>query len=136
MTFYHADGSLSRIYGNNGSATAPSKSMSDAEFNGFNETALLIYAGCSTGVTSSSFGNLVDITNQKGVLCVVGWTVSTYPTPGNFWMEKFFEECANRYTIEEAMSLADDWVYDEHPSYYDIQRSRHVAGFPEGIIIG
>ena len=86
-----------------------SKSVIVAEYRGYTPTddhyflssmsteledlLLVVWASCYTARTSPRFGNLVDITHQKGADNVIGFSDSVYWTHLMYWSDRFWYRC-------------------------------------------
>ncbi len=73
------------------------------------ELDLVIYSTCYSGVTST-YGNLVNITLDKGAYACIGWTTTVPNNAINDWYDKLFDELATGKTVAEAITKADNYV--------------------------
>lgn len=89
-----------------------------------NKTLLAIYAGCNSGLTSSSYGNLLTKSVEKGADCAIGWSTEVRALMLETWMDEFTLYLKNGYTVRYSMSKADVKVNEEHS--YDGYTSNHV----------
>jgi len=58
-----------------------------------NDILLALYVGCHTGKESDYFGNLVDMSSQKGVDNVIGFIHFIYFPPAGYWSDRFWYRC-------------------------------------------
>lgn len=70
---------------------------------------LALWYGCNLGSTDQYWGNVVDISRNKGVKCAVGWTVTTVIGETTEWNRLFFEK-AREDTVVEGFRHADFWI--------------------------
>ena len=80
-------------------------------------TELVIWTGCYTGATSSSYGNLVDETLEKGAKCAIGWTVVIYDRPSTEWIEFFIASCEQGETIKTAIEDACFFINSRYKNH-------------------
>lgn len=106
------------------------RSISDLSANALSNTKLVLYAGCSTGVTSSSYGNLVTKTRAKGAKCVVGWNNEITCGPTVDWIRLLFEKASDEHAVLwECFNHADYWVEDIWGTKYKNElNNRNEAG--------
>ena len=84
--------------------------MSDAAF----ENLEFVYLGaCEAGAGGSGVNNLVNAFYSKGVETVLGFKeqVNTYET--NLWTQAFMTALSEGMTINDAMEVADQAVYED-----------------------
>lgn len=96
------------LVGTNGDGFA-SKAISDMLYNDLWGMKIAIYYGCSTGDTTSIYGDIAQETVNKGALAAVAWKVTTYINEVNEWNRLFFEK-AQSDTIVESYRHADYWL--------------------------
>jgi len=68
---------------------------------------LVVWASCRTAKTSYHFGNLVDMTYQKGADNVIGFAYNVSDTHVKYWSDRFWYRClygqgGNPQTIRDA----------------------------------
>ena len=89
---------------------------------------LAMFYSCQSGVTSSTYGNLVDVTYNKGAKCVIGFNNNINIQMAGEWNRLFFEK-AKEDTIAESMKHADFWiVFYESATTGHTLASRNVKG--------
>lgn len=135
-TFYHADGSYSNLYGMSNNLGTGDASMSALEYGALTGVSLVIYTGCRSGVTSEVYGNLIQMTREKGAWCAIGWRESINTVATNAWLVKFFEYCSHGCTIETAMANADEYIREAHSTHYNNLAQRFVAGSARSVTLG
>lgn len=86
-----------------------SRAISDMFYNDLLGMKIAIYYGCSTGVTTSVYGDIAQQTVNKGAMASVAWKVTTYTNEVNEWNRLFFEKAQND-TIVESYRHADYWL--------------------------
>ena len=74
---------------------------------------LAVYACCKTGL-SEPYGNLVDITLQKGAYICIGWKQEIRNDIINDWLDKLFDELATGKTVAAAINLANNLVLSQY----------------------
>lgn len=118
------------VIGANIVSNGNNRSISALSANALSHTRLVLYAGCGTGLTSSSYGNLVTATYGKGAQCVVGWNCAIYSGPTVDWIRLLFEKASNEHEVLwECFNHADYWVEDIWGSTYsDMLNNRKEAG--------
>ena len=99
---------LNGIAAQNGNGTTI-KNISSLSSNSLSQLKMAIYYGCSTGVSTSTYGNLPSKTVAKGAQAAVAWKVTTYVSEVNEWNRLFFEK-AKGDTIVEGYRHADYWL--------------------------
>lgn len=104
----YMDISGSSIVGTNGNG-ATLKAVSTLISLSLNRLRIAIFYGCSTGVTTSSYGDLPGQVVAKGAQAAVAWTVSTYVSSVNIWNRLFFEKTQTD-SIVEGFRHADYWL--------------------------
>lgn len=105
-----SDTSISRIYANT-SVSGNNRSISNLPANSLSNTRLVLYAGCSTGVTAADGSNLVTGTRSKGAQCVVGWNETIYYDSTSDWIRLLFEKADQEQDVLwECFNHADYWV--------------------------
>ena len=106
------------------------RSISDLSANALSNTKLVLYAGCETGLTSSSYGNLVTRTHAKGAQCVVGWNGTIHCGPTVDWIRLLFEKASDEQEVLwECFNHADYWVQDIWgTTYKNALNNRNEAG--------
>lgn len=97
---------LSGTNGNNYTIKAIS---SLSQWNSLSKVKMAIYYGCSTGVNTSSYGDIVQATVGKAAQAAVAWKVTTYVSEVNEWNKLFFEK-AKTDNIVESYRHADYWL--------------------------
>lgn len=70
---------------------------------------LALYYGCSAGQVSQQYGDICQITVQKGAQCSVAWRITTYTAEVNEWNKAFFDKCKTD-NIVEGFRHADYWT--------------------------
>jgi len=85
------------------------KSVSSLGSNAAKNLRIAIYYGCSTGNTTSTYGNICQQTVNKGAQAAVAWRVTTYVSEVNEWNKQFFEK-AKTANIVESYRHADYWT--------------------------
>ena len=113
ISFYTAPTTKTSIFATKNSAmTSSDRAISEYTNSALSNVPLAIYTGCSSGVTSSTLGNMVDETLEKGCFCCIAWTEDIYTKDGNAWVKKFLEHCKNGQNLGNARQLTNDWVND------------------------
>ncbi len=74
-----------------------------------NNLKIALWYGCNVGSTGGSWGNIVDVTKNKGAKLAVGWTVTTIIGEMTEWNRLFFEK-AKSDTVVEGFRHADYWI--------------------------
>ena len=78
---------------------------------------LVIWMGCDTADTSTTYGNLVDETLNKGAAAAIGWYNETYSEPiANDWLRGFFDAAGDGEKLTDCLDAADLSIKAE---YYD-----------------
>ena len=67
--------------------------LSSLSYNALSPKRLVIYAGCYTGATSDSYGNLVEMTLSKGAHACFGSYNSVITADMSNWLSEFFYLC-------------------------------------------
>ncbi|MGN1324629.1 MAG: hypothetical protein ACI4VR_05460 [Bacilli bacterium] len=95
------------ICGTNGDGTTW-KSLDSMTVNFGKPLYIAIYYGCSTGVTTSAYGNIMTATTNKKAKSAVAWNVNTYVNDVNIWNMYFFDK-ARTYNATglNALTYAD-----------------------------
>lgn len=98
---------------------------------------LVIFGSCKGGVTSSIYGNLVDMTLSKGAYCCFGWKQNTMDLEGSAWFNKFFYYCSLGNNVNKAAELADAYINTTYSYYYSIVRDRYTGNSPlDRLVLG
>ncbi len=111
----------SRLFANQiGSTTNSADKSLYSDAGDASELDLVIYGTCFSGC-DSNFGNLVDVTLEKGAYACFGWENTIYTTPMAIWFDKLFEELATGKTVAEAISCAHDHIteYENGEDFID-----------------
>jgi|GEM_PF-1744070 hypothetical protein len=74
-----------------------------------NNLKIALWYGCNIGTTGGSWGNIVDVTREKGAKLAVGWTTTTVIGEMTEWNRLFFEK-AKSDTVVESFRHADYWI--------------------------
>ncbi len=82
-------------------STLPSSSLKNLK--------LAFWYSCESGLTESEWGNLIDVTVDKGAKCTVGWNDSIKEEEDVIWNKLFFEKVQTE-TIVEGFRHADYWL--------------------------
>ena len=88
-----------------------------------NDILLAVYEGCYTGKTSSYFGNLVDVSSQKGIDNSIGFGQKIYSPHAEYWSERFWYRClygqnGNHQTIKNAANGAVQDIMIKYGDHY------------------
>lgn len=123
------DGNVSRIFGNC-SVSGSNRSLSNLSSNSLSNVRLVMYVSCYSGLTSSTEGNLVTMTRNKGAQCVVGWNDTLYTGSSSEWVRLFFEKADEEHdVIWECFNHADYWVRDMYGAIRaDVLNDRNEKG--------
>ena len=84
-----------------------------ADLSSMSNINLAIYCGCNTAQYSSTYGDLVEETLEKGAKCAIAWYDEVYDTNSNRWFELFFTYCGQGKTIAQALELTDEAMEEE-----------------------
>ncbi|MBQ8892941.1 MAG: hypothetical protein IJ043_00850 [Clostridia bacterium] len=68
---------------------------------------LLVFGGDYTGLTDSTYGNLIDMAIVQGAKCCIGWTTDVNPGDVTIWLESFVNNLVSGITAEEALESAN-----------------------------
>lgn len=90
--------------------------VSDYSSGALSQAKVVLYMGCYSGVTSQYYGNLVDITLQKGAAVCIGWNDLIGSIDLEAWTRKFMEYCADGECISNAIDKTE--YYIAHSEYY------------------
>lgn len=122
---FSGHGSPGNIHCYNGSKNtyiSASGSSSDTYYlenlgaNALGKMLVTIYGGCETAVSSSSEGNLLDATYEKGASFVVGWKTTVDVSQHNCWLKAFTNSLSSGNNVSKAILDADDAVEQEFGS--------------------
>ena len=83
------------------------RALSSYPNNALSRVDLLIFLGCKSGVTSDTFGNLVDTALEKGAYCCIGWKQDIYKADAHQWINLFFDYCDEGNTVYTALNNAN-----------------------------
>ena len=91
---------------------------------------LAVYPSCYSARTSPRFGNLVDMTHQKGADNVIGFSDTVYWIPLGYWSDRFWYRClygqgGSPLTIRDAAVWAK---YDVLAMYGSFGGTNYVFG--------
>lgn len=100
-------GGNSVLCGTNGGGCT--KTISSLSNSALSKMKIAIYYGCKTGVTNTAYGDIVQLTVNKGAKTAVAWTVNTVIPEVNEWNRLFFEKAQND-TVVESYRHADYWL--------------------------
>lgn len=100
-----------------------------------NDILIAIYAACYSGRTSNYFGNLVDMSYQKGADNVIGFSSLIYYPPAGTWSDRFWYRClygqmGNPQSFKNAASGAIGDAVMEHGGLYGLQYAYSKFSFP------
>ena len=84
-------GDSTGIVGTNGNEST-FKSISSLSVGIGKPLYLAIYYGCSTGVATSSYGDIVSYTTSRIAKSAIAWTDTTYTNHVNTWNKYFFDK--------------------------------------------
>ncbi len=121
---YDSNGNQSSLYANNSSSTVALSNYTSSQLS---QVKLIMFVACSTGITNSTYGNLVDVARNKGAFAAVGWKETIYTTSTNEWVGKFFQYSSNGINAENAMNRADLYIEQNRPGYADCLANRYVG---------
>jgi hypothetical protein len=79
--------------------------------NEIRDVLLAVYDACYTGTTSSTHGNLVDMSITKGVDNVIGFTGSIGASKSNYWSDRFWYRLSTGESIGNAANNAKNDAY-------------------------
>lgn len=123
-----------RLFANNNSSmTSVDRALEN--IGSLSDVGLLIFGGCSTGNTSSYYGNLVDMAISKGAYCSIGWKVNIINGYADEWTKNFFYYCSLNRSVESAASSADSEIFQLNPSAYSEIQQRYVGNSRPGAIV-
>ncbi len=74
--------------------------------------ALIIFAGCNSGLSHATKGNLVDMAISKGAQCAIGWENSIWYPYSNDWLIRFVYYSGLDKNITNASTAADDYCIE------------------------
>ena len=94
------------------------------------EVDLVIYSGCNTGATSSTYGNLVSATMAAGAYCCIGWKETIITGCSNNWLPEFFRVAATGVPLDAAMLAADEVIRVKYPGFLSNVKNRYYCGSP------
>ena len=138
--FNKADGTNTYLYGSKTIASGEvNRALSNYSSGQLSEVDLIMFVGCNMGVTSSTYGNMVDIALSKGAYCSVGWLNTTYDDVMNCWVGAFFDKCREGVTVADAMTFADSVIYNHttYSAYYSSAINRYYGNSPYArLVIG
>lgn len=106
-------------------------SISSLSNDAFDNLTLVYYGACETGAGGPNSSNLVNTTYEKGADVVIGFSGEVLVDEANYWTEIFMKNIADGFSVQEAMSHADDAMRD-HPIFgnriaYTVSL-RHIRG--------
>lgn len=81
-------------------------------FESLNGLDLMVFCGCKTGVTGSTYGNLVDTALNVGVFCCIGWKEDNRTTDATMWLDQFFYSLNCGLNVKEAVNITNAWAKD------------------------
>ena len=99
------EGNESGISGTNGGGAW--KAISSMSTVSSRPLYIAIYYGCNTGVTTSSYGNIMAQTTSKMAKSAVAWKMSTYVVDVNLWNKYFFFKARSLTSGSAALTYAD-----------------------------
>ena len=107
-----------RSHGSKTDVTLNSEDLTISDINSLETNALencdlVLYGVCSAGEGREGANNLVNKTQEKGAVTVIGFDRMVLCFEVNMWATAFFEALENGETIEEACISADNVVSDE-----------------------
>lgn len=103
---------MSYIYANN-SVSGDNRSVSNLSSGSLSGVRLVLYVACESGLTSTSWGNLVTTTSAKGAQCVVGWNKKIKCNQSCDWVRLLFEKADQEHDVLwECFNHADYWTKD------------------------
>lgn len=102
-----------------GAASDPNKTLSTLNTTDVSNLKLLIFMGCSTGVSNTTYGNLVDVAYSKGVDYTIGWNQIIHTSDASKWIGKFYERCLKGDTIYNARRAANEYSINGKTVYID-----------------
>lgn len=96
---------------------------------------LAVYVGCYSGGSSSKWGNLVEMTHQKGVDNVIGFSKNIYFPYCAYWSDRFWYRClygqaGGHQTIKNAGDGAVADVMMRYHSFYGLQYKYGIYQVP------
>ena len=84
--------------------------MNNLGENALKNCRLVFYGACYTGQGREISNNLVNSTQAKGAITVIGFEKRVYCDELTIWANAFFDALENGSTMEEACRYADDFV--------------------------
>ena len=97
--------------------------------NALSECKLVLYGACYTGkYRETRSDNLVNQTQAKGVVTVIGFDDTVGCNEMNAWATKFFEFLANGDTVEQACDNADEWIEESRKYALTTVDHSYIAG--------
>lgn len=101
-----AEGVEDSIVGTNGNGSTL-KAVSSMTANSTKKMGMAIYFGCSTGVTTSSYGDLAQQTVNKFSKSAIAWSVTTYVSEVNDWISYLTSHVKNTTLATGASALQE-----------------------------
>lgn len=109
----------------NADMAANDRALSNYANGALDDVKLIIFAGCETGVTDSSYGNLVDMAVDKGAFCCIGFKNKIPVGDTHEWVARFYEFCAQGRNLGNAMTETNKWA--EKNGLSDIIRKQYYG---------
>ena len=116
---------MTKIYANY--STGSQISISNYEYSELGAVDLIMFTACCTGLTNSTYGNLVDKALSKGAFCAIGWKETINTAGANPWVEQFFKRASERGTALGALQAADNWLELNGANYAPALRNRYIG---------
>ena len=120
MQFDNSYTNITYLYANQISGmSASNRALSN--IGDLSNVALIIFAGCYSGLTGQTTGNLVNMAISKGAQCAIGWENSIYYPKASKWLIQFVYNCGLDKNITNASTAADNYMrenYDLDEEYY------------------
>ena len=93
-----------RLYSHNCNMPTSSDCIKDDDY--FKNSDLVLFIGCETAYGGENANNLPSVVVQKGAKVAIGFTESIDCPSANKWVEAFYENLLNGYTVKESAENA------------------------------
>ncbi len=135
ILFYDANDTVSYLYANNTALLPQHRSLSTLYDGELTNVSLVMYSSCHSG-DEQYYGNLVEMTANKGAWCAVGWRQTIPMTPSHRWTQWFFGACSTGLNVYDAMENADETLYDTYYDHYAALNDREITESCHSVILG
>ena len=99
------------------------------------EVRLIIFSGCETGKSDSTYGSLIEQSLLKGASCAVGWNRELSIYYSAEWNKEFFRQCKLNKNVANAMTGADNYIRNMDITQYYIMQDRYSGKSRTGSIV-